>query len=157
MNVSSVSTLISAERSFNLVAFAKKHRYRLRNLHDGGPIPPAIYRRPKGAPPAGQVGYIGEDDRQDAIVGHQGSITDEGETGMLSICLHYRSTKGVNRARARIQEIGGIIRQEGDDEIAGSIPIEKIEEALQLIKVSKLHPGNDNFGNPLPTRDPCVS
>ena len=40
------------EQAFDLTGYAKKHRYRLRNLHDGGPVPPAICKPPKGGYPS---------------------------------------------------------------------------------------------------------
>ena len=56
-----------ATATFDLVAYARKHRYRLRNLHDGGAVPPARYRKPKGERPAAQAGYVGQDERLDAL------------------------------------------------------------------------------------------
>ena len=132
----------------NLVEYARKHRYRLRNLHDGGPVPPARYRKLKGKAPVGQAGYIGQDDRHDAIVGYDGCIADEGEPGQLGICLFYKSGRGVKRAHARIQAMGGTIKQVGDAELAGSVPVDRIQEALKLVKVSKLSPGNPNARPP---------
>ena len=35
--------------------------------------------RPKGQIPAGETGNVGREDRQEAIVGYAGSVTDEGE------------------------------------------------------------------------------
>ncbi len=124
---------------FDLTAYARKHRYRLRNLHKGHAVPPA--RRTKSHDPA--TGYTGQEDRCDAIVGYDGYICDEG-AGQLGFCLFYRSARGVKRAEARIRALGGTVTQIGDTEIAGTIPLERIEEALKLIRVSKLHPGNPN-------------
>ena len=131
----------------DLVAYAREHRYRLRNLHDGYPVPPARRIKPKGETPAAQAGYIGEEDRMDAIVGFLGYVADEGEPGMLGIYLHHKNGIGVNRSSARIKAMGGRVDQVGDTEIAGSVPAEAIEEALKLIKVSKLKPGRPG-GNP---------
>jgi hypothetical protein len=128
---------------FDLVAYARKYRYRLRNLHDGGPVPPAIWK----APPGHRSAYAGPEDRCDAIVGFDGYIADEGEPGQLGICLFYGSAKGVNKARAKLKAMGGKVTQEGDTEIAGTIPIEAIKEALALIKVSKVANRNPR-GNP---------
>lgn len=123
--------------SFDLVAYARAHRFRLRNLHDGG-VPPAIWKPPKGYRPT----YVGDDDRMDAIVGRNGYVAFEGEPGRLGICLFYRSGKGVNQARAKIQAMGGTVVLEGDTEIAGTIPVENVEEALKLIRVSRLQSGS---------------
>lgn len=133
----------SVER-LDLTAYAREHRYRLRNLHDGGPVPPARYRRSKGEMPAGQAGYIGQDDRQDAIVGCDGYIVDEGEPGQLGIYLQYRSGRGVRRAHARIQAMGGTVSQVGDTEIAGTVPVNRVEDALKLIRVSRVPMRNPN-------------
>lgn len=141
----------------NLVEYARKHRFRVRNLHDGGPVPPARYRKPKGELPAGRTGFVGQDDRHDAIVGYDGYIADEGEPGQLGICLFYRSARGVKRVHARIQAMGGLVTQVGDVEIAGSVPVESIEEALKLIKVSRLHPGSVQNLGWSPVQMPCAS
>jgi len=133
----------SGSTEFDLVAYAREHRYRLRNLHDGGPVPPAIWKPPRGYRPV----YVGEDDRCDAIVGRNGYVAFDGELGRLGICMFYRSGKGVNQARAKIQAMGGTVALEGDTEIAGTIPVESIEEALKLIRVSKV-PNRNPGGNP---------
>ena len=122
----------------DLLAYARKHRYRVRNLHDGGPVPPAIWKPPKGFRPT----YVGEYDRMDAVVGRDGYIVDEGEPGRLGIALFYKSGKGVNRARARLAGIGGTVTQEGDTEVAGTIPVESIDAGRELIRVSRLRPGD---------------
>ncbi len=127
----------SGSTEFDLVAYAREHRYRLRNLHDGGPVPPAIWKPPRGYRPV----YVGEDDRCDAIVGRNGYVAFDGELGWLGITLFFKSALGVNKARDKIQAMGGTVTQEGDTEIAGTIPVESIEEGLLLIRVSKLKPG----------------
>ncbi len=131
----------TAAHVFDLVAYARRHRYRERNLHDGHPVPPA--RRTKSEDPtsAAPVGHVGREDRCDAIVGYSGYVRDEGG-GQLGVCLFYRSAKGVKNAEARIRALGGMVSQFGDMEIAGTLPVERIEEALKLIKVSKLKRGN---------------
>ena len=105
----SVTTEIElGARTLNLTAYARKNRYRVRNLHDGDPVPPARRTRPKGDSPAAQAGFIGKEDRYDAIVGYDGYVTDEGN-GQLGIYLTYGSAKGVNRAEARIRALGGTV------------------------------------------------
>lgn len=118
----------------DLVEYARQHRNRLRNLHDGDPVPPA--RRQKSS--ESRVAYIGAFDRWDTIVGYDGYVVDEGEPGRLGICLSYRSARGVKKAEARIRAMGGTVKQIGDIEIAGAVPVERIEEALRLIRVSKV-------------------
>ncbi|UCE62046.1 MAG: hypothetical protein JSU63_10055, partial [Phycisphaerales bacterium] len=43
----------------DLIAYAKKHRYRIRNLHDGGPVPPAMPQKSS----KDKLGYVGDSDR----------------------------------------------------------------------------------------------
>ena len=124
------------EQTFDLVAYAKKHRYRMRNLHDGGPVPPAIWKPPKGGYPS----WRGAAERMDAIVGRRGYVAMDGDK--LSVCLFYRSAKGVKRAVERLEAIGGQIDQVGDMEMGATAPAEHIDELMRLIIVSKLHPGD---------------
>ena len=124
--------------AFDLLAYAHSHRYRLRNLHDGAPGPPAR-RKTKST----KTGYVGADDRSDAIVGHRGYVT--AEDGGLGIFLFFKSGRGVACAKTEIAAHGGRVTQEGDHELAAWLPIEKLDAALKLIRVSKLRPGNDNF------------
>ncbi|UCE61339.1 MAG: hypothetical protein JSU63_06240, partial [Phycisphaerales bacterium] len=46
-------------RHEDLIAFARKHRYRIRNLHDGGPVPPAMPQKSS----KDKLGYVGDSDR----------------------------------------------------------------------------------------------
>ncbi len=127
-----------APTGFDLIEYARKHRYRVRNIHDGGPVPPA-QRKTKSTKP----GYVGTEDRADAIVGQRGFVTIE-NTG-LEIFLFFKSGRGVALAKTEIKAIDGQVTQEGDCELAAWLPIEKLDAALKLIRVSKLRPGNDNF------------
>ena len=99
------------------------------------------------------MGYIGESDRLDAIVGYCGALTDEGRQG-LGVYLHYTTSKGVRNRIRKILEVGGTIHQVGDFEVMGYIPWERIEDALELIRVSRLAMRNPNptFGARLGTR-----
>ncbi len=131
---------------FDLMDYARKHRLRTRNLHDGHPVPPARLM-PKHRTRA-RTGYVGVSDRLDAIVGYCGALTDEDRQG-LAVYLHYKTAKGVNRGIAGIKAIGGTVHLVGDFEVTGHVPWDRIEDALKLIKVSKLPPGNPN---PTPLR-----
>lgn len=142
--MSAVETAIAV--GFDLLAYARKHRYRTRNLSDGRACPPARSMKPKGPAPTAQVGHIGQDDRFDAIVGYDGYVCDQGAPGWLGIYLSYKSSKGVGRASGCIEGLGGRVDQVGDTEVAGVVPVEAVEEALRLIRVSRLMPGNPNFG-----------
>ena len=93
------STVSAITEQFDLVAYARKHRYRLRNLHDGGPVPPAIWKPPKGYRPV----CTGDEDRFDAIVGYDGYVAMDGDE--LTICLFYKSANGVKRAISRLQAL----------------------------------------------------
>ncbi len=137
---------VDTSTGFDLIEYAREHRYRLRNLHDGGPCPPAIWKPPPDYKPAVH-GYVGQEERCDAIVGHSGYISDDGEPGMLGIFLFYKSAQGVNKAQARIKAMGGTVDQVGDTEIGGSVPVEAIEDALKLIRVSRVANRNPG-GNP---------
>lgn len=142
-----MSTMETAT-GFDLLTYARKRRYRTRNLSDGGPCPPARWMKPKGTTPAAQVGHIGQDDRFDVIVGYDGYVCDQGAPGWLGIYLSYKSSKGVSRAAGRIKGLGGRADQVGDFEVAGVVPFEAMAEALEVIRVSKLSPGNPNARRP---------
>ncbi len=137
----------NTEHVFDLTGYAKKHRYRLRNLHDGGPVPPAKPVRGSGRPTA----YVGAEDRMDAIVGYRGYVATDGNE--LSVCLFYGSAKGVNRAVSRLEAIGGRIDQLGDTEVGAIVPAQQIDEVLKLIRVSKVANRNPG-GNPESLRAP---
>jgi hypothetical protein len=75
---------LEAPSGFDPLDYARQHRYRVRNLHDGGPVLPA---RRKSKP--ARTGYAGVEDRADAIVAHRGYLTAE-DRG-LGICLFFKS------------------------------------------------------------------
>ncbi len=138
----------------NLTEYARKHRLRTRNLHDGHPAPPARLMPKRRA--SDRTGYIGVDDRLDAIVGYCGALTDEGRQG-LGIYLHYKTSKGVKIGIKKILEVGGTIHQVGDFEMMGYIPWDRIEDALKLIRASKLKPGRPGFGQSAPVQNAYAS
>ena len=106
-------------------AYARKHRYRLRNLHDGYPVPPA--RRQK--PDTSRLGYAGVSERWDAIVGRNGYITTD--AGQLSVFLEYKSAQGVNLAARQIQAMGGWLDQVGDRELGATVDPKHIDKLLK--------------------------
>lgn len=55
---------------FDLLAYARQHRLRVRNVHDGAPVPPM--RRPRAGRRRARL--IGADDRLDAIIGRFGYV-----------------------------------------------------------------------------------
>lgn len=90
-------------------------------------------------------------------MGYDGYIAMDGNK--LSICLFYKSSKGVNRAISRIEAMDGHVDQVGDYEVGGTISVDQIEEALKLIRVSKV-PLTNPRGNPAWAKQPipeCAS
>ena len=124
------------QTGFDLSAYARKHRYRVRNLHDGGPVPPALPSNDDRS----RTGYIGASERWNAIVGYNGYVTMDGED--LSVCLFYKSAMGVNRALVRLKAMGAEIDQVGDTEVGATVHADRIEDVLRLIRVSRLRPGD---------------
>lgn len=117
--------------SFDLRAYAAEHRLRVRNLHDGAPVPPAR-RRSDHTP----VAYRGGGDRAEVIICRDGYV-DYGGHGhdRVEFCVLCRSSR-VLRARLRLLvEVGAVITQEGDTEAAGHAPLSQMDEVL-----AALHP-----------------
>ncbi len=121
---------------FDLLGYAKEHRLRTRNLHDGGPVPPA---QCKPRIPAARQAFPQAADRWDAIVGRDGYVAMDGDR--LSIYLCYKSGRGVKRALAKIAVLGGKVQQKGDFEVGAVLPSDKIFEAMKLIRVARIGPG----------------
>lgn len=122
---------------FDLMTYAKEHRLRTRNLHDGNPVPPA-----RTADKTGMVqGHWGHD-RLDAIVGYNGYVAMDGDR--LSVCLFYKSGKGVKRAVHTLTAIEAEIAQIGDTEVGATAPVGCLQDLLALIRVSRLKPGSPN-------------
>lgn len=99
---------IVTAQTFDLTAHAKKHPYRLRNLHDGGRVPPAMPVRESGRP----TGYVGATQRMDVIVGRCGYVAMDGDE--VSLCLFHKNALEVNRAVPRLEAIGVRIDQLGE-------------------------------------------
>ncbi len=118
----------------DLVSYAREHRLRTRNLHDGAPVPPM--RRPRGSSP---VAYRSVDDRDDAIIGRYGYIS-QGLT-RLEVYMAFGSHKGVRVYRERLQAAGATIMQEGDTELGAWAPFERIDEMVKLIAPYHRNPG----------------
>ncbi len=133
IRVDSITTML------DLVAYARKHRYRLRNLQDGGPVPPAL----PTAEGKDKPGYRGAEDRWDAIVGRNGYTAIDGDR----LSVFHKSTKGVNRGLAKLEALEARIEQVGDTEIGATVDPNRIEEVLTLIRISKV-PLRNPGGNP---------
>jgi hypothetical protein len=132
---------IELTADFDLIEYARRNRFRIRNLHDGSPVPPA---RRSGK--STKTGCIGPVDRWDVIVGQRGYLATE--NGGLSVFQFFNSARGVSGAKSAIEALDGQVTQEGDSELAASLPMGALDEALKLIRVSKLHPGNPVLPRP---------
>ncbi|MBP7746552.1 MAG: hypothetical protein KA383_10495 [Phycisphaerae bacterium] len=116
--------------SFDLRAYAAEHRLRVRNVHDGGPVPPVRRRSDRTA-----VAYRSGADRADAIICRDGYV-DYGGQGhdRVEFCVLCRSSR-VLRARLRLlAEVGATITQMGDTEAVGHAPLTRIDEVLAALR-----------------------
>ncbi len=114
-----------------LLELAKSRRYRIRNLHDGFPVPPARRVGRKG-------GSRGSEDRFDAVVGLRSYVFQDRNRLEFSI---FRTKKAAGYAIREARKFGGIIAQDGDTEFGGWMedsPISR-EEVFNLVRVSKLN------------------
>ena len=114
--------------SFDLTEYAAARRYRVRNLHDGRPVPPFRVRVTKRGT---AKGYTGADDRDDAVIGQYGYVADGGD-GRLEWFL--RRTNGKAAAVRALAAAGAIVAQDGDGEAAGSAPVSTIAVLIELIR-----------------------
>ena len=117
--------------------FARQHRYRLRNLHNGAPVPP--FRAPRGFQATGYAGASRE--RWDAIIGQYGYVAP-GET-RLEWMIAGKSERTLKRRLPMILAAGGVVEQAGDTEAAGWAPLESLAELVRAIDPYRLKPGND--------------
>lgn len=110
--------------SFDLREYARRHRYRVRNLHDGHSVPPS--RGPKQGR-RGPQAFLGE--RMDAIVGRFGYVTIDGDR-----LGWYIGEIGKPAFRIKIvRDAGGIVAQVGDRDAAGHAPLAALEKLLSAI------------------------
>jgi len=128
-------------KSFDLLAYAAAHRYRVRNLHDGHPVPPTL------PPPRGRrgrsSGYWAPADRMDAIVGRYGYVCDDGN-GRIGWCLFAPTVRRLGFKLRKLAALGIVPNQEGDWEAAGDEDPARIEDILKVLEVARIpkHPGN---------------
>jgi hypothetical protein len=88
------------EMSFDLLAYADEHRCRVRNLHDGDPVPPT--RRPRKRR---RMVYRAADDRDEVIICRDGYVApDDGAADRAAFCVLCRSPRAL-RARLRVRWI----------------------------------------------------
>jgi hypothetical protein len=114
--------------TFDLVAYASDHGYRLRNLHDGGPVPPAWRPTRNRARPT----YCGEDDRCDVVPGRRGYVTTEG-ADRIGWCLLLPTRRALTPRLREIRAAGGVVTQEGAAEAAGWAPADRIADVLAAV------------------------
>lgn len=116
--------------SFDIREYARKHRYRVRNLHDGRPLLPLrvpVNGRGRAA------GYKARKDRMDAIICARGYVSCDADD-KLAWYLLAKSAKGVNRWLPKLTRLGAVVQQAGDHEVAGVAPIDEIESVLSVLK-----------------------
>ncbi len=105
-------------------------RYRVRSLHDGHPVPPA---RPTYHGRRGRLaGYLGADDRKDAIVCRNGCVTDDGN-GRIGWFLFAPTTRSMRAKLRKLTALGVDLVQEGDTEAAGGASVEQIGDVLRVL------------------------
>jgi hypothetical protein len=116
--------------SFDLLAYAAEHRCRVRNLHDGDPVPPL--RRPHDHGPSA---YRGDEDRQDAIICRDGYV-DYGGFGVdrIGFCVLCRSRRALAVRLRLLTQAGATVTQEGDTEAAGHAPLDRIDDVLAALR-----------------------
>ena len=82
-----------------LLDYANTHRLRVRNLHDGGAVPPAKANMKASG------GYISKTDRLDAVVGRRGYLFEQ--DGLLHFFIEFKTQRGIRSAVKQIQAAGG--------------------------------------------------
>jgi len=136
----------SISRGFDLTAYAARQGCRVRNLHDGYPVPPALPEAPRRS-----RGYAGLDDRQDAIVGVNGWVVHdlpgraipgcqkcpaEGRLGWYLLCddnSPAAAARSLERLVRRLLKAGATVTQRGGAEAAGFAPLAAIDAVLEII------------------------
>jgi hypothetical protein len=115
---------------FDLIKYAEQHRYRVRNLHDGRPL------HPLRVPVTGRgrsAGYVGDEDRLDAIIGRHGYVIDEGN-GRIGWCLLTKAGWTKSMKLRRLEALGATVTQEGDTEAAGYASVDLIGPILEVLR-----------------------
>ena len=107
-------------------SLAKKNRWRVRNLHDGFPVPPMTRKRGS----ARSKGYKDDESRHDAIVCSFGYVDNDGWT------IIARSGRHLGELLKKLAKIGVSVRQEGDTEACGVSPggLEAVARVLRPYK-----------------------
>ncbi len=117
--------------SFDLIQFGQEHGYRVRNLADGAPCPPARRQRKPGE----RTAYTGREDRDLAIIGAHGFIALSAPAGMVGFCIFRKSRRRLMSTLRALVELGAVVTPEGETEAGGHLPLTRIDDALAIMKV----------------------
>jgi len=118
-------------------SYAAQHRLRLRNLHDGKPVPPCPIKKARKVL---SEAYRRPEDSCLAIVGNRGYVF--AQDGRLEWYLSVGMAGEHRRSlESQIQEAGGTVRQRGDLESAGTSPESAIAAICRAIKARKVGTG----------------
>ena len=88
---------------FDLVGYAEKHRYRVRNLHDGY-VCPTSRRRGKRK----SIGYLGRDDRHNVIVCQDGYVDIHGP-GEIGWYFTGKSARMLKQRLPGLEAAGAVV------------------------------------------------
>lgn len=108
--------------------YAKINRYRVRNLHDGGPVPPAQWKRPKDHVPAVHGSNA---EAWWGIVGSRGYVA--ADVGGLSWMIWGGNRLAIDPRLARLAEAGILPDQTGDREVGGRCRDDQAETVISEI------------------------
>ncbi len=128
--------------------FAWEHGYRLRNLADGGPVPP-LRRSHRGH---GRAAYSGHD-AELALIGRCGCVSldagrangapaDGNSRSELYAVLVCKSRRQLTARLSAFVEAGVAVRQLGDTEAAGPAPLGRLADVLHAIGAYRRRGGN---------------
>ncbi len=121
----------------DLKTYARQHRYRVRNLHDGRPVPPVRPKRKADQP----VAFIGPTERDDAIMCKRGYAHIEGD--LIGWVLLARSARALGYRLGPMRRIMGVVvDQEGDAEAAGTAPVEALDAVLGVLEPYRRKPAS---------------
>jgi hypothetical protein len=115
--------------NLDLREYARRHRLRVRNLSDGGPVPP-VRRRLRGC---GRQAFRHPEDRQDAIICHDGYVDIYGP-GQVGWCVLVESARTRNNRLRALVALGAITTQAGATEAAGWAPVNLLDEVLKALR-----------------------
>lgn len=114
-----------------LLAYARKHRLRVRNLHDAFPVPETRRRGRRRS-----AGYTAE--RHTGIVCRDGYIDFEAGAGRIGWCV-LAKTSGLLRSRvAALTALGATVTQSGATEAAGHAPASCIGDVVRILRAWRL-------------------